>query len=122
MAYTYDLVSKITQVVDPTGTYSFSYDNMGRLTGTTTAYAFLTGRNFTTSYTYNAASNRAGFTDPESGSTSYSYDTLNRRVAHPSLAVLSACRRRQPSGWRTLWLFGRVRVLIFFTSPRNQSR
>jgi RHS repeat-associated protein len=51
---------------------------MGRLTGTTTAYSFLTGRNFTTSYTYDAASNRTGFTDPESGSTSYSYDTLNR--------------------------------------------
>jgi RHS repeat-associated protein len=86
VAYTYDLVGKTTQVVDPTGTYSFSYDNMGRLTGTTTAYSFLTGRNFTTSYTYDAASNRAGFTDPESGSTSYSYDTLNRltTLAPPS--------------------------------------
>jgi YD repeat-containing protein len=78
VAYTYDLAGKLTQVVDPTGTYSFSYDNMGRLTGTTTAYSFLTGRNFTTAYAYDAASNRTGFTDPESGSTTYSYDTLNR--------------------------------------------
>jgi YD repeat-containing protein len=31
--YTYDLVGKITQASDPTGTYGFSYDNMGRLTG-----------------------------------------------------------------------------------------
>jgi YD repeat-containing protein len=51
---------------------------MGRVIGTTTTYSFLTSRNFTTSYSYDAASNRAGFTDPESGSTSYAYDTLNR--------------------------------------------
>jgi RHS repeat-associated protein len=75
--YTYDNDSRLTQVSDPTGTYQFTFDNMGRLTGTTTSYTFLT-RNFTTSYTYDKASNRTGFTDPESGSTSYVYDTLNR--------------------------------------------
>ena len=75
--YTYDLNSRLTQVTDPTGTYSFTFDNLGRLTGTTTQYAFL-GRNFTTSYSYDKASNRTGFTDPESGSTAYVYDTLNR--------------------------------------------
>jgi YD repeat-containing protein len=61
---------------------------MGRLIGTTTSYSFLTSRNFTNAYTYDAASNRTGFTDPESGSTAYSYDTLNRltsgRVARAS--------------------------------------
>jgi RHS repeat-associated protein len=76
--YTYDNDSRLTQVTDPTGTYQFTFDNMGRLTNTTTSYAFLTGRNFTASYSYDAASNRTGFTDPESGSTSYVYDTLNR--------------------------------------------
>ncbi len=76
--YTYDLDSRLTQVTDPTGTYKFTFDNMGRLTGTTTTYSFLTGRNFTTSYAYDKASNRTGFTDPESGSTAYVYDTLNR--------------------------------------------
>jgi RHS repeat-associated protein len=65
-------------VVDPTGTYQFTFDNMGRLTQATTQYTFLTGRNFTTGYSYDAASNRTGFTDPESGSTTYAYDTLNR--------------------------------------------
>ena len=84
--YVYDLVGKITQVNDPTGTYAFAYDNIGRLIGTTTSYNFLTGRNFTNAYTYDAASNRTGFTDPESGSTTYSYDTLNRltSLAPPS--------------------------------------
>jgi RHS repeat-associated protein len=76
--YVYDLVGRIQQVNDPTGTYQFSYDGMGRLTGTTTNYSFLTSRSFTTSYTYDAASNRTGFTDPEGGSTMYAYDTLNR--------------------------------------------
>ena len=78
VSYTLDLTGKVLQVSDPTGTYSFTYDNMGRLVGTTTSYSFLTSRNFTTSYAYDAASNRTGFTDPESGNTTYTYDTLNR--------------------------------------------
>src|SRR3984957_18722664 len=84
--YAYDLVGKVLQVNDPTGTYAFAYDNMGRLIGTTTSYSFLTSRNFANAYTYDAASNRTGFTDPESGSTTYTYDTLNRltSLAPPS--------------------------------------
>jgi YD repeat-containing protein len=76
--YTYDNDSRLTQVTDPTGTYQFTFDNMGRLTGTSTQYAFLTSRSFTTSYGYDADSNRTSFTDPENGSSSYVYDTLNR--------------------------------------------
>ncbi len=76
--YTYDAASRLTNVSDPTGTYQFSFDNMGRLTGTTTDYSFLAARTFTNSYAYDAGSNRTSFTDPESGATSYVYDTLNR--------------------------------------------
>ncbi len=79
---------------DPTGTYAFAYDfipagykysphPMGRLIGTTTSYSFLASRNFTNAYTYDAASNRTGFTDPENGSTAYSYDTLNSGFGSP---------------------------------------
>ncbi len=75
--YTYDNDSRLTQVSDPTGTYQFTFDNMGRLTQATASYTFV-ARNFTTSYSYDKASNRTGFTDPESGSTAYVYDTLNR--------------------------------------------
>jgi YD repeat-containing protein len=64
--YTYDNDSRLTQVSDLTGSYQFTFDNIGRLKGTTTSYAFL-GRNFTTGY--DAASNRTSFTDPKSGST-----------------------------------------------------
>ena len=76
--YVYDLVGKVLSMNDPTGTYAFAYDNMGRLIGTTTSYSFLSARSLTTSYTYDKASNRTGFTDPESGATAYVYDTLNR--------------------------------------------
>jgi RHS repeat-associated protein len=75
--YVYDLVGKLLSVTDPTGTYGFAYDNMGRLVGTTTQYAFLSGT-YTTSYTYDANSNRLTFTDPQNGVTNYAYDTLNR--------------------------------------------
>jgi RHS repeat-associated protein len=86
--YTYDNDSRLTQVSDPTGAYQFTLDNMGRLTGTTTSYAFLAGRNFTTGYGYDAASNRTSFTDPESGSTAYVYDTLNRlQTLTPPVAI-----------------------------------
>lgn len=80
VTYTYDAVSRLTQVTDPTGTYSFTYDNLGRLLGTGTQYSFLsTALNNT--YTYDAASNRISFTNPESGITNYSYDSLNRLTA-----------------------------------------
>ena len=87
--YTYDDDSSLTQVSDPTGTYQFTFDNMGRLTNTTTSYAFLSGRNFTTSYAYDAASNRTGFTDPENRATGYIYDTLNRLQTRTPPAAFS---------------------------------
>ena len=76
--YVYDLVGKIKQVTDPTGTYGFAYDNMGRLIGTTTQYSFLPANTYTNSYTYDAASNRTGFTAPDGSTNTYAYDTLNR--------------------------------------------
>ena len=76
--YTYDLVGKLMGVTDPSGTYGFSYDHMGRLTGTTAQYSFLTGTTFTNAYTYDAASNRTGYTAPDGSTNTYTYDTLNR--------------------------------------------
>jgi RHS repeat-associated protein len=76
--YVYDLVGKLQQVTDPTGTYGLAYDNMGRLVGSTTKYTFLSTTTYSNSYTYDANSNRASMTDPQSGVTSYVYDTLNR--------------------------------------------
>jgi len=75
----YDALNRLTQVSDPNVTYKyqFFYDNIGRLTSTSTKYSFLS-RTLTTGYTYDAASNRVTMTDPETGVTNYGYDTLNR--------------------------------------------
>jgi RHS repeat-associated protein len=76
--YAYDLAGKVQQVSDPTGTYGFSYDNMGRLIGTSTQYAYLPGFNFQNAYTYDAASNRTSLTAPDGSVSTYGYDSLNR--------------------------------------------
>jgi RHS repeat-associated protein len=76
--YTYDAAGRLTQAQDTTGTYTFAYDNMNRLTQATTNYAFDTAGTYTVQYGYDAASNRTSMTDPQSGVTHYYYDTLNR--------------------------------------------
>ena len=79
--YTYDAAGRLTQVNDynsDTGTYTFSYDNMNRLTSATTNYQFTSIGAQTVQYGYDAASNRTSMTDPVGTVTSYSYDQLNR--------------------------------------------
>jgi YD repeat-containing protein len=79
VTFTFDGASRLTQVSDPTGTYTFGYDNLGRLTQTTTNYSFLASRTLTVNYTYDAGSNRLTMSGPETGpATSYVYDTLDR--------------------------------------------
>jgi YD repeat-containing protein len=61
--YTYDAAGHLTQVSDDnSGTYSFGYDNMNRLTSAGTNYSFLSIGNKTVSYGYDAASNRTSMT------------------------------------------------------------
>jgi YD repeat-containing protein len=71
-------MSRLTQVSDPTGTYQFVYDNLGRLEQTITNYSFLPDKSFTVSYGYDAASNRISLTDSENDITTYAYDALNQ--------------------------------------------
>jgi len=76
--YIYDLVGKIQHVNDPTGSYGFAYDNMGRLIGATTSYSFLPGQTFSNAYAYDANSNRTSYTAPDGSTNNYTYDTLSR--------------------------------------------
>jgi YD repeat-containing protein len=76
--YIYDLAGKVQQLNDPTGTYVFAYDNMGRLIGTATQYSFLPGHVYNNLYTYDAASNRTTLQAPDGSTNTYQYDTLNR--------------------------------------------
>lgn len=78
VSYTYDLANHLTQVIDPTGTYGFTFNADGRLTQTSTAYSFIAGHTFTVGYGYDAAANRTSMTDPQNAGTTYVYDTLNR--------------------------------------------
>jgi RHS repeat-associated protein len=48
------------------------------LTETSSQYAFLSGSNFTNSYTYDANSNQSGYTAPDGSTNTYSYDSLSR--------------------------------------------
>ncbi|HTM39199.1 MAG TPA: RHS repeat-associated core domain-containing protein [Terriglobales bacterium] len=84
--YTYDAASRLTTVTDPTGTYTYTYDNMGRLVQTSTVYSFISGKTFTVKYGYDAASNRISMTDPQNAATAYVFDTLNRitTLTYPS--------------------------------------
>jgi YD repeat-containing protein len=54
---------------------------MGRLTSTSTQYAFLPNQTLGNGYAYDANSNRVSFTNPQGGTTTYSYDTLNRQTS-----------------------------------------
>jgi RHS repeat-associated protein len=87
--YTFDAASRLTQATDPTGTYQLTYDNMDRLTQTSTVYAFISGKTFPVGYAWDAGSNLTSMTDPQNGSTTYTYDTLNR------LATLKDPQRNQ---------------------------
>ena len=59
-------------MVDGTGTTSYSYDNVGRLTGVND------GVGSQVSYGYDGLGNRTGLTYPDSKTVTYSYDDLNR--------------------------------------------
>lgn len=81
VAYTYDSLSRLTQVVDPSETFSFVFDNLGRLTQTSTQYSFLSSQTLTNNYSYDPASNPVSLTNPQGGVTNYIYDSLNRETS-----------------------------------------
>ena len=75
--YSYDAGSRLTQVADASGTYGFTYDNLGRTVGMATAYSFLAGQTFTNVYAYDAGGRKTGYTYPDGKQLTYAYDTLN---------------------------------------------
>ena len=79
ITYSYDNDGNLISVTDGSGTSSYSYDGLGRLTDQTPAIGPAS------SYGYDAAGNLTGFHDP-SGTTTYAYDKLNQvtSVTDPS--------------------------------------
>jgi YD repeat-containing protein len=70
--YTYDLNGNRITMTDPTGTTTYVYDALNRLTSITNPSGEIT------SYTYDAAGRRTGMTLPNGLTTSYQYDTAGR--------------------------------------------
>jgi RHS repeat-associated protein len=72
-SYGYDLVGQMTSRVDTSGSYSWVYDNRGRITTTTTPVGTLY-------YGYDANGNQASLSSATPGGVSviYRYDALNR--------------------------------------------
>jgi len=76
--YVYDLAGRVRQVSDSSGIYGITYDNMGRIVGTTTQYTLLPGKTFSDLYAYDAASNRISFTGSDGSTKTYEYDAMDR--------------------------------------------
>jgi RHS repeat-associated protein len=71
VTYQYDAVGNRTQMVDPTGTTSYSYDALNRPTSITFP------GNKTVSYSYNNVGDRSRITYPDSKYVDYTYDAAD---------------------------------------------
>jgi len=79
ITYKRDVAARLYEVDDTvTGTYTFGYDNMNRLTSATVDYSFDSAGALSVQYGYDKSSNRTSMTDPQTVATTYGYDTLNR--------------------------------------------
>jgi RHS repeat-associated protein len=82
VSYGYDLASNRTSLTDAeNGGYTYTYDQLNRLTGLTPPSAFATGL---FGFTYDALSRRTQLTRPNGVNTNYTYDSLSRllKVLH----------------------------------------
>jgi RHS repeat-associated protein len=96
LTYAYDAASQLTSADDPAANYTYTYDNLGRVTSTTQTIAGLTPT-VTYANTYDAASNRTQLATTL-GSTAdfkntYTFDNLNR---------LTTVKQESQSGGNTL--------------------
>ncbi|MCI0717747.1 MAG: peptidoglycan-binding protein [Acidobacteria bacterium] len=83
IAYTYDAVDRLTQVVDSqSGTITLAYDNLDRLTSETASQG-------TVSYTYDVVGRRTSMTVAGQPVVNYSYDNADRltQIAQGSSTV-----------------------------------
>lgn len=74
VSFDYDPAGRLIRCVDQTGTSSYSYDALGRLT------AYTNGFGHAVSYAYDEIGNLRTITYPGSRTVTYEYDELNRLV------------------------------------------
>jgi RHS repeat-associated protein len=70
--YAYDALSRMTSATNENGAVSLSYDNRGRVSGTTDVFGQTIG------YSYDANGNRTAMTLNGAAYASYAYDAVNR--------------------------------------------
>ncbi len=107
VAYTYNGDQQRLTMIDGTGTTTYSYDSLGRLTGTLTSAGIPTGYSFDldgnlvtlsypssvssvdATYTYDAAGRMTGVTDWSGNTTSFGYDPNGNltTIDHPDGSV-----------------------------------
>lgn len=77
VTFTYDAPGNRTQMTDGTGTHTYAYDQLSRLTSETKSFTGLTG-NFTLSYSYQLSGKLKSVTDPFSAVVNYVDDKAGR--------------------------------------------
>jgi RHS repeat-associated protein len=94
--WTYDAVGNIATLTDDTGTATFTYDNLDRLT----AAAYPSSQNY--SYAYDTVGNLTSVTTP-SGTTTYTYDLADRITSQGPVGATTGSSTRPASsndaGW-----------------------
>ncbi|MDX6444755.1 MAG: hypothetical protein QOH71_1829 [Blastocatellia bacterium] len=83
VTYSYDAVSRLTSATNANGTVATTYDNRGRVAGTTDVFNQLLG------YSYDANGNRTGLTLNGAAYASYTYDTVNRLTTLADASALT---------------------------------
>ncbi len=77
VSFTYDAAGNRTSMNDGSGTMTYSYDQLSRLTSETKAFSGVTGT-YALSYQYNLIGNLKKITDPTNAATKYNYDSTGR--------------------------------------------
>jgi YD repeat-containing protein len=75
--YTYDAVGNLTSMTDGTGSMSYQYDPLSRLTSETRTFTGLSG-SFALSYSYTLSGNVKSVSDPFGSTVNYGFDKIGR--------------------------------------------
>ncbi len=76
--FNYDALGNRTQMTDGTGTQTYAYDQLSRLTSETKTFSLLSGNSYTIGYTYNLSGGLKSITDPFNATVNYTNDKTGR--------------------------------------------
>ncbi|MCA1817983.1 MAG: DUF6531 domain-containing protein, partial [Acidobacteria bacterium] len=94
-AFEYDALSRLTAATNQQGAVRFTYDQLGRVAGTTDVFGQ------TLAFGYDADGNRTGVSLDAAPYLSYQYDALNRLTRETDAAGLAVSYAYDPAGRQT---------------------